>query len=78
MQGARERAPSKTLKAIAESGNDYLVKVKTNQPKLYQQIEAESSQQIATQTVEDHEKTRDRNSCRKIEVFEPPETLDPK
>ncbi len=26
----------KTLSAIAESGNDYLVKVKANQPKLYQ------------------------------------------
>ena len=28
----------KTLSAIAQSANDYLVKVKMNQPKLYQQI----------------------------------------
>ena len=67
----------KTLSAIANSGNDYLVKVKTNQPKLYQQIETESNQQIARQKVEHHEKTRDRNSYRKIEVFEPPKALDP-
>ncbi len=68
----------KTLSAIAHSGNDYLVKVKANQPKLYQQIETESKQQIPKQTVEDHEKTRNRQSYRKIEVFEPPEKLDPK
>ncbi len=29
------------------------------------------------QKVEQQEKTRDRNSSRKIEVFEPPENLDP-
>ncbi len=64
------------MAAIASSGNDYLVKVKTNQPKLYKQIETESNQQRARQKVEHHEKTRDRNSYRKIEVFEPPENLD--
>ena len=68
----------KTLSAIALSGNDYLVKVKTNQPKLYEQIEKASNQQKARQTVEHQEKTRDRNSYRKVEVFEPPENLDPK
>jgi predicted transposase YbfD/YdcC len=67
----------KTLSAIASSGNDYLVKVKTNQPTLYQQIETESNQQPAQQTVEHQEKTRDRNSYRKVEVFEPPQNLDP-
>ena len=67
----------KTLSAIASSGNDYLVKVKTNQPKLYKQIETESNQQIAKQRVEHEEKTRNRNSYRQVEVFEPPENLDP-
>lgn len=37
-----ERSAEGSL-AIASSGNDYLVKVKTNQPKLYQQIETESN-----------------------------------
>ncbi len=68
----------KTLEAIAISGNGYLVKVKANQPKLYQQIERESKQQIAKQTVEESEKTRNRQSSRKVEVFEPPKNLDPK
>ena len=67
----------KTLAALAESGNDYLVKVKANQPKLDQQIETVSNQQIPQQKVEQQEKTRDRHSSRKIEVFEPPENLDP-
>ena len=71
-----DNAKQNFINCVSASGNDYLVKVKTNQPKLYQQIEAESSQQIATQTVEDHEKTRNRNSYRKVEVFEPPKNLD--
>ena len=54
------------------------MKVKTNQPKLYEQIETESNQQIAKQKIEHQEKTRDRNSYRKVEVFEPPEKIDPK
>ena len=68
--------PKKTLKNIIESGNDYLVKVKKNQPKLYKAIESTSAQQNPIQTLNDCEKTRNRNSCRKIEIFEPPEKLD--
>ncbi|NEO10216.1 ISAs1 family transposase [Moorena sp. SIO3I8] len=67
-----------SLEAIVKSGNDYLVKVKTNQPKLYQQIETLSNRQRAQQKVTHHEKTRNRNSYRKIVVFDPPENLDPK
>ncbi|NEP54234.1 MAG: ISAs1 family transposase [Moorea sp. SIO3C2] len=67
----------KTLAEIIDSGNDYLVKVKKNQPKLYQQIETESKQQTPRQKVIHHEKTRNRNTVRQIEVFEPPENLDP-
>ncbi len=53
------------------------MKVKTNQPKLYEQIETESNQQKARQTVVHQEKTRNRHSYRKVEVFEAPENLDP-
>ncbi|OLT61459.1 hypothetical protein BJP37_23060 [Moorena bouillonii PNG] len=67
----------KTLAAIVESGNDYLVKVKKNPPKLYQQIETDSNQETPRQKVTHHEKTRNRNTYRIIEVFEPPENLDP-
>ena len=54
------------------------MKVKANQPKLYRAIEAESKQQKAQQTVEDLEKTRNRQTVRRIEVFEPPKNIDPK
>ena len=54
-----------------------MVKVKANQPKLYKQIELVSQEQPAQQKVEHHEKTRDRDSIRKVEVFEPPKNLDP-
>jgi hypothetical protein len=53
------------------------VKVKTNQAKLDQQIEIQSKQQIAKQTVEDHQTTRNRSSYRKVELFEPAKNLDP-
>ncbi len=65
------------MSAIVESGNNYVVKVKANQPKLCKQIEIKSQQQPAKQTVIHHEKTRDRDSIRKVEVFEPPQNLDP-
>ncbi|NET82627.1 MAG: hypothetical protein F6J94_12005 [Moorea sp. SIO1F2] len=68
----------KTLAAVVDSGNDYLVKVKRNQPKLYQQIERESNRQTPRQKVTHYEKTRNRKTNRIIEVFEPPENLDPK
>jgi hypothetical protein len=38
------------------------VKVKANQPSLYQQIKIQSEQTPALKQVEHHEKTRDRNS----------------
>ena len=53
------------------------MKVKANQPKLFNQIELESQQQPAKQTVENYEKIRDRHSIRKVEVFEAPQNLDP-
>ena len=54
------------------------MKVKANQPKLYQAIETQSKQQEAQQIVEDVEKTRNRQTRRRIEVFEPPKNIDPK
>ena len=65
------------MAAIAESGNDYLVKVKANQPKLYQQIARQSTQTIALAQLDSQEKTRNRNSYRRVEVFELPQQLDP-
>ena len=53
-----------------------MVKVKKNQPKLYKAIESTSAQKIPIQKLNDCEKTRNGNSCGKIEIFEPREKLD--
>ena len=65
------------MEAIVSSDNDYLIKVKANQPKLYQQIETQSLTQIPVQKYVEHERTRDRDSNRIIEVYEVPENIDP-
>ncbi len=70
--------PKKTVEQIAESGNDYLIKVKANQPKLYQQIEKQSSTEKPIKKYVDEEKTRDRQSTRIVEVYEVPKNIDPK
>ncbi len=54
------------------------MKVKANQPKLYKAIEAQSKQQKPRQIVEDLEKTRNRQTLRRVEVFETPKNIDPK
>lgn len=66
------------MEAIVNSDNDYLIKVKANQPKLYQQIETQSLQQPPVKKYVDEEKTRDRDSHRIVEVYEVPKNLDPK
>ena len=65
------------MEAIVSSDNDYLIKVKANQPKLYQQIETQSLTQIPVQKYVEHERTRDRDSNRIVEVYEVPENIDP-
>ncbi len=50
--------------------------MKANQPKLYQQIETQSLTQIPVQKYVEHEKTRDRDSNRIVEVYEVPKNLD--
>jgi len=70
--------PKKTLDEIVTSGNDYVVKVKANQPKLHKKIEQHSQEQTAIKTYSSEEKTRDRQSQRIVKVFEPPGDIDPK
>jgi predicted transposase YbfD/YdcC len=67
-----------TLDLIVSSENDYLVKVKANQPKLYKAIEEHTQQQEPLKRYTDTEKTRGRQSERIVEVFSVPPNLDPK
>ncbi len=61
--------PKKTCQLIIDSGNDYVIAVKDNQPKLHRHIKrvaalrSPASRYIAT------EKTRDRLTTRTVEVF---------
>ena len=68
--------PKKTLEAIVETGNDYLVKVKGNQPTLLKKIEEKVKFGEAVERYEDKEITRDRYTIREVEVFELSEDFD--
>jgi len=56
----------KTTKLIV-GGNNYVITVKGNQPRLFQQLQAPSSRESASQVW--CEKTRNRVTCRIINVF---------
>ena len=66
------------MEAIIKSGNDYLVKVKANQPLLSQAIQTQVTKQPPVKKYVAQEKTRNRNSKRIIEVYEVPKNIDPK
>jgi predicted transposase YbfD/YdcC len=67
-----------TLDMVVESGNDYIVKVKRNQKNLYKAIEEHTKEEEPLKTDKDTEKTRNRQSERKVEIFSVPPNLDPK
>ena len=59
----------KTTQLIIEGGNDYIVTVKDNQPRLLAQLEAKAEHQKPCERFVDLEKTRGRTTCRIINVF---------
>lgn len=61
--------PKKTVEQIIESGNDYVIAVKKNQPKLYQWIETQFEQHPADSVADDIEHTRDRTMQRTVSVL---------
>jgi predicted transposase YbfD/YdcC len=67
----------KTLAIIIESGNDYLVGVKANQPRLMNAIEQLAQEHIPLDIDEDYERTRDRLTHRKVQVFNDVTGIDP-
>lgn len=70
--------PKKTLQLITEQGNNYLVGVKANQPKLMQEIKGVSQQQQPISIETQHERTRDRYVERTITVYDDVSGLEPK
>ena len=65
----------KTLKTIIESDNDYLVKVKGNQPKLLESVRRKFETSAPTDVCETVEKNRGRPEIREVSVFEPPSDI---
>lgn len=62
--------PQKTVAQIIHSGNNYLITVKGNQPKLFEQLQTQfepvPAQSVDTQT----EQTRDRQTQRTVSVLD--------
>jgi predicted transposase YbfD/YdcC len=62
--------PKKTLKGVVKSGNDYLVQVKGNQPKLYKAVQEIANSKAIVSKYESEEKLKGRTEKRIVEVFE--------
>lgn len=69
--------PKKTCKIIIESGNDYVIAVKGNQPKLHSHIQRVAATKKPTSRVVETEKNRDRYTTRTVEVFHDVNGIDP-
>lgn len=70
--------PKKTCQLIIDSGNDYVIAVKENQPKLHRHIHNVAAKTKPTSRYIATEKTRDRLTKRTVEVFHDLEGIDPK
>ena len=66
----------KTISAIVNDGNDYLIVVKRNQKTLHRQIESHIHNTSSVRHFEQTEKTRNRVIRRTVEVFSAPSNLD--
>lgn len=60
----------KTVKSILDSGNDYLIQVKRNQPKLITQIKENINSSKPLETHFSSEKSRGRTENRLVEVYD--------
>ncbi len=61
--------PKKTTQLIIEGGNDYIITVKGNQPRLLAQLETLAQQQKPKERFVDVEKKRGRITCRIVNLF---------
>lgn len=60
----------KTIKQIIDSGNDYVIAVKGNQPNLYKQIQKNMKLSQPTSVDTSFEQTRYRLTQRRVSVFD--------
>ena len=67
----------KTVKQIIASGNDYLMAVKPNQPKLFGHLRTQFEQSLPTSSDCQVERTRERTTSRTVRVLESVAGIDP-
>jgi len=60
----------KTTQLIVERGNDYVIAVKGNQPRLFQLLQAAAVENQPAERFTDVEKSRNRVTCRIVSVFD--------
>jgi hypothetical protein len=68
--------PKKTVELIIDSGNDFVIAVKGNQPKLYEHLQAQFKQHEAQSVDDQTEQTRDRITQRTVSVLDTVAGLD--
>lgn len=66
----------KTTQLIVERGNDYVITVKGNQPRLFRQLQAASADKQPVERFTDVEKIRNRVTCHIISVFDDIRNID--
>jgi predicted transposase YbfD/YdcC len=69
--------PKKTCQIIIDNGNDYVMAVKDNQPKLHSHIKRIAAMIKPKSRVIETEKTRDRFTTRIVEVYHDVSGIDP-
>ena len=67
----------KTTRLIIEGGNDYVITVKGNQPRLSAQLKTIAEAQKPCERFVDIEKNRGRTTCRIVNVFTDLQNIDP-
>jgi predicted transposase YbfD/YdcC len=67
----------KTIEQIIDSGNDYVIAVKANQPNLFEYLNQQFEQTIAQSVDTEFEQTRDRQTQRTVSVLEQVDGIDP-
>lgn len=68
----------KTVEAIVESNNDFIIKVKKNQLKLQEVIRVQTEEETAIQVNIEEDLSKGRKVQRLVEVFAPPQNIDSK
>jgi predicted transposase YbfD/YdcC len=71
------RCTKQTVEQIIDSGNDYLIAVKGNQPNLHQELDTQFEQAVEMDTAIQTDSSHGRQVQRSVSVLTPTEGIDP-